>query len=217
MLLHLGLARLRLLRRGQRPSRFTLMILRRGWANESFSADLDYLDEVAARASRDAGPILECGSGLTTLLLGFLAARRGVEVWTLEHDMYWHAKIESLLSKFRVPPVHLELAPLKDFGTFDWYEAPLHRMPREFSLVICDGPPGTTRGGRYGLLPVCNSHLRRQAVILVDDLGRPADAEVVAEWGREAGVHSTIIRHGRKAFAVVTITGTPHGLGVPTG
>jgi hypothetical protein len=33
----------------------------------------DYLEEVIDRAARTSGPILECGSGLTSLLLGLYA------------------------------------------------------------------------------------------------------------------------------------------------
>jgi hypothetical protein len=61
---------------GELPSRSMLMDLRVGWGNEGWSGNLDFMEEVARRAATTAGPILECGSGVTTVLLGLLAGRR---------------------------------------------------------------------------------------------------------------------------------------------
>src|SRR5207302_10990097 len=63
---------------GTTPERRLLDELRAAWDNEGFTADIDYLAEVARHAAQTPGPVLECGSGLTTLLLGALAGRRGV-------------------------------------------------------------------------------------------------------------------------------------------
>src|SRR5215475_13344481 len=52
----------------------------RTWGNEEWNADPPYLLAVCEAASRVNAPILECGSGLTTILLGIFAARRGVQV-----------------------------------------------------------------------------------------------------------------------------------------
>src|SRR3954468_15119756 len=76
---------------GQSPSREMLTRLQAGWGNEGFAARTDYLEEVARRAVETPGPVLECGSGLTSILLGFLAGRRGVETWSLEHFPEWLA------------------------------------------------------------------------------------------------------------------------------
>ena len=59
----------------------TLAWLRQGWGNEGYSADTSYLEAIRHWASRVHGPILECGSGLTTLLLGIVARD---QVTTLE-------------------------------------------------------------------------------------------------------------------------------------
>src|SRR5881296_3729307 len=78
---------------GQPPTREALVRLREAWGNPSFAAKLEYLEEVARRGASVGGPILECGSGLTTLLLGLVAVRRGVDVWTLEHLPDWHDRV----------------------------------------------------------------------------------------------------------------------------
>ena len=135
---------------GQMPSRELLKKLRLGWDNQGWDAKLDYMEEILRRALETKGPVLECGSGLTTLLLGQLAGRRGVETWSLEHNAEWHGRVSSARARHRVQGVHLCFAPLRDYQEFNWYDPPLAEMPERFSLVICDGPPDT-RGGLRGL------------------------------------------------------------------
>jgi len=58
------------------PSRELIEQLRKGWGNEGWSGRPAYLEEVVKWAAITPGPILECGSGLTTILLELYAARR---------------------------------------------------------------------------------------------------------------------------------------------
>src|SRR5207237_8682566 len=46
-----------------------------GWANKSWSASEDYLVSCSQHAMACHGPILECGSGLTTILVGLIAQK----------------------------------------------------------------------------------------------------------------------------------------------
>src|SRR5881396_3334352 len=144
---------------GVAPERPLLAELRAAWGNDRCAADLDFLAEVAHLAAVTPGPVLECGSGLTTLLLGALAGRRGVEVWSLEHDLEWRRRVSAALREHVAGQVYLWLSPLGDYGAFDWYAAPLPLMPEQFRLVVCDGPPDGTRGGRFGLLSVIGNRL----------------------------------------------------------
>lgn len=170
------------------PDRELLEDLRDAWGNEGFSADLDYLVETARWAVRTRGPVLECGTGLTTVLLGVLAGRRWVDVWSLEHDQAWHDRVARVLQHHHIPGVHLCLAPLKSYGAFNWYTLPFAAMPARFSLVVCDGPPEKTRGGRYGLLPVLRDRLTAGTVILLDDAARESEFRVLGRWTREASL-----------------------------
>jgi len=125
------------------------------WGNQSYGADPEYLEEVIRISAKTSEPILECGSGLTTILLGLFAGRRGIPVWTLEHDAYWYKQTAATLSRYGIDGVELLLTPLRSYGEFSWYDPPLHQMPKRFGMVVCDGPPKkATRGDRYGLLPV---------------------------------------------------------------
>ncbi len=173
-----------------------------GWGNEIMSAMPEYLD-ASVRAMRGTkGPVLECGSGLSTILLGALAERSGARLCSLEHDRGWAARVRRALRRYRLRGVEVFHAPLRDYGAFTWYDAPLDRLPGEFSLVVCDGPPGDTPGGRYGLLPVLRERLRPGCVILLDDLHRPAERDIASRWARELGVIHEV-RGAAKPYAVI--------------
>src|SRR5690242_7811864 len=120
--LGVAIARLLQLPMGQVPGAGLLEALSRAWGNEGFSANLPYLAEVATQAARAEAPILECGSGLTTIVLGLLAGRRGIPVHTLEQMPDWFARISSVLRRNRIPGVQLHLTPLINYGSFEWYE-----------------------------------------------------------------------------------------------
>src|SRR5262252_2063791 len=185
---------------GATPTRETLNELIVGWGNEGFAAQVDYLEEVSRHAAKTPGPILECGSGLTTIVLGLLAGRRGVATWSLEHTPEWRTRVQCTLQQFDLPNVQVCRAPLRNLNHFEWYDAPLEVMPAEFRLVICDGPPGTTTGGRYGLLPLMGDRLPTGAVILLDDAGRAGEAAVIDRWTSEASLRTSYAG----SFAVMT-------------
>lgn len=189
---------------GRVPSRETLGRLLTGWDNDGMAADLDYVEEVARMATETEGPVLECGSGLTTVILGLLAGRRGVSTWSMEHHPEWQARVAGILQQHNIPGVNVCLAPLKDYGQFSWYELPATGLPDKFRLVICDGPPESTPGGRYGLVPVIGSRLAVGAQILLDDANRPSESEALRRWAAETGASVSLREMPTGSFALVT-------------
>ena len=70
---------------------------------------------------------------------------------------------------------------LKRYNDFDWYDITDVPLPENFSLVLCDGPPGTTFGGRYGLIPIMAGRLSK-SIILLDDFNRIEEKSIVSKW-----------------------------------
>lgn len=172
------------LKHNQLPARQTLMKLSYGWGN-LWQADVDLLEQLCKVLANTKGPVLECGSGLTTLLLGALTHSTRREVWTLEENAYWHARLQQTLNKHQLSHVRLCLAPLKDYGAYSWYTPPLDRMPEHFNLVVCDGPLGSTPGGRYGLLPVMHERLAQNCLIVMDDANRHDEQAAMVRWQQQ--------------------------------
>jgi Methyltransferase domain len=188
---------------GQIPDRRQLSELISGWSNDGYVANLEYLEAVAKSSVQTPGPVLECGSGATTLLLGILCGRRDVEVWSLENSVEWQERVMEALKSIGISSVHVCTSPLIEYGDFVWYDPPLAQMPKEFSLVICDGPPGTTKGGRYGLLPVMGNRLPSGSTILLDDAGRPGEVELIKKWEDEASFETEVIKTQGSEYALM--------------
>jgi hypothetical protein len=175
-----------------------------GWGNERWAAEPHYLREVIGSAELAKGSILECGSGLTTLMMGAIASRRGIQLHSLEHNPEWHARVCEAIERFGLTNVTVHLAPLRDFGPFDWYDAQLSELPDDFSLVVCDGPPGVTRGGRSGMLPMMRGKLAKTVSILIDDTNRDAEGQLARKWIGELGA-SNGLHAGGRGFARIDV------------
>lgn len=187
------------------PTREQLTHLFEAWGT-SWAGEADLLAETARRAAKSHGAILECGSGLTTLLAAVYAS---APVYALEHQPYWGRRIRRLLDRHKLDGATVVDAPLESRGQFDWYST--GGLPRrKFSLVICDGPPtATTKGGRYGLLPCMHECLEENAVILLDDYRRDTDKDIVPRWSDEFGVTIEEVRGNTESssFAVLRAAG----------
>ena len=188
---------------GEVPSSALLASLEHAWGEDGFRARGGYLAAVAQEAAKTRGPVLEAGTGLTTLLLGMLAGQRGADVWSVEHLPVYHQRTQAAIARYRVCNVRVVLASLAEYGEFSWYSSSeLARMPRDFRLVVADGPPAGTHGGRYGLLPVMRSHFASDVVILVDDAMRSEEQAALAEWERRFHVSCEMHAHDSRVWAV---------------
>ena len=160
-----------------------------GWGNVGYSAEHEFLRALLRMAREARGPILECGSGLSTILVGHIAQQHGNRLWSLEHHPGWAERVRGRLSECGIESVEICVAPLKDYGEFTWYDPPSDDLPDAFSLVICDGPPHNTHGGRYGLLPVIRNRLAPASTIMLDDAEREEERQIAQRWCEESGGH----------------------------
>src|SRR5262245_33168109 len=198
------------------PGDRLLLELIYGWGNETWSALDEYLAACVQSALVTRGPILECGSGLSTLVVGAIAKQRGIEHWVLEHSPEWAAKLQRHLDRYRIDSVRLCIGPLKNYGEFDWYDAPLGVLPDRFGLVICDGPPYWNKGGRFGLVPILRPRLTAGCVILLDDGAREQERAIAKQWASNLGASSETLGTA-KPYLKLTVSGGPHEIPLPRG
>lgn len=174
-----------------------------GWGNESWSAEPEFLRSCIERSLTTKAPILECGSGLSTIVLGVIAQHTGNTIWSLEHLPEWGERARLCLDEFHIDAARLCVAPLAHYGDCDWYDPPLESMPDRFGLVVCDGPPSTTFGGRYGLVPVMKNWLKRGCVILLDDAEREAEQATVHRWAEELPCRFSMVGEAKPFFTAI--------------
>jgi hypothetical protein len=174
--------------------------------NQSYGADPEYLDEVVRRSATTSKPILECGSGLTTILLGLFAGARGVSVWSLEHDPEWYESTAAMIRRYKIENVHLLRSSLRSYGDYSWYDAPLDQMPKHFGMVVCDGPPKkSTTGDRYGLIPVMRNRLGTGSFILLDDVELENPDPVLSRWLDEVSASYQLFPSRASSYAVIML------------
>lgn len=192
------------------PGNPVLIDLIYGWGNEGWSALDEYLAACIRQVLETNGPTLECGSGLSTILIGMLAKKRGQSHWALEHSPEWAMKVQRMLTRYALDSAVVLCAnPLKDYGSFCWYNPPLESMPSVFEVIICDGPPGGTKGGRYGLAPIMKERIKPGCVILLDDAGREQERAVAERWRTEIGA-CVEVNGARKPYITMTVMNTRH-------
>ncbi len=172
-----------------------------GWDN-SYSAVNGFVAACASYALKSKGPVLECGSGLTTLILGGIAGQLGYEVWVLEHKPKWGRRLRAYLDHFGMNNIRLCRAPLRQYEDFDWYDPPLADMPRQFDLVVCDGPPGKTRGGRSGLSGIMGKRMGPGTLILLDDAHRRGEIHAAGLWTRQFKAGCKLVNADRAYYEI---------------
>ena len=156
------------------------------WDNPDWSADARYLIECGRQARTATGTVLECGTGLTTLIVASVLQQRGnAKLVSLEHDAGWAASIQTWLSRYDLSSARVITKPLKQYDSYQWYDVSELECD-SISLVICDGPPSTTQGGRGGLLWVLLNNLHSNCLILLDDCQRQEEMDILAAWSRRA-------------------------------
>jgi hypothetical protein len=149
------------------------------------SIDSNFLAGMLRWYGKTSGPVLECGSGLTTLVLATAAWTQARPSVSLEDDARWNARIRAALPRRARSRLDCRVVPLVDHGDFDWYDVEAVNLPNGIGLVVCDGPKGTTRGGRYGLAPVMKDRLAPGCIVLLDDTSREAERAIIEQWCAE--------------------------------
>ncbi len=142
-------------------------------------------------AMKARGTVVELGSGHGSAVLA-AALPSSCRLMSIEHD----ERFLNLTTSSSY--VHAPIAQ-------GWYDAAKVRasLPHDIVALVVDGPPGSLGNGRLGLL----DHLDLfQALVpmIIDDVNRPAEAQLANEIGRRRGqpVHIHQLGGGR-AFAVI--------------
>ena len=124
-----------------------------------YAADAGVLALLVGIARKCRGPIIETGSGLSSVLLGAVSDS---QVYALEHVTSYAASTVAMCEEAGVSNVGVCMAPMKD----NWYDLDAFDLPAKFALGFCDGPPrmfGTRMRFFDHIAPRCSA-------IIVDDV-----------------------------------------------
>lgn len=172
------------------------------WGNEGWSGLSEYLMACLQHTDKSGGYVLECGSGLSTILMGIIGKPKGVKIISLENSAKWRKRTGWYLHHFNLNNVSILYSPIADKGNYQWYNIEGHSLPEKISLVILDGPPGDIKGGRTGFFPECKNLVVRDTVILVDDVERKEEMGMVTDFAKSMDFRYTLTK-GEKPFATM--------------
>lgn len=145
-----------------------------------WAADREILRLAVGLVRSASGPILEVGSGLSTVLMA--AAAPAQRVWCLEHAPEYAARTEALARQAGVDNIAIVTSPI---GPGGWYELgdDLAALPERFAFAFVDGPPRVF-GGRMGFFTALGA---RAETILCDDTDDPDYLAAIGGWAAAQG------------------------------
>ncbi len=135
--------------------------------------------------------VVECGSGLSTLVLARVCHNIGAELHSLESDDRFISSTRSYLDLYQLTgdSSSLHHAPLIEHEIagehWRWYR--YDKLPAAgIGLLLIDGPVGRLhRHARYPALPLLHDRLADGCLIVLDDADRADEREIVERWLKE--------------------------------
>lgn len=168
----------------------------RGWDNP-FAAEVELIVTMYHLAKQSKGPILETGTGLTTLVMAL--ANPDAEIHSLEHDPVWASATKYRLDYLGIKNVSIHFAPLKDYEDGKWYNA--ESLPaKNYDLVLCDGPPRRI-SNRSLLYTMLYDQIRDSRVLVMDDADDDAAVAPIKSWSEGLG-RSVDVMGQKRRFAL---------------
>lgn len=176
----------------------TFMPSLRGWA-----ASPDLVRLVVRHIDRlHPGLVVECGSGASSIWMGYALRRHGRgRVVAIEHEAHYAEQTRAMVAEHGLNDVvEVRLAPLVEvdpaaltdpagegFTTADrWYDTSALSDLDGIGLLLVDGPPASTgRQVRYPALPTFWPNLADDAVIILDDTTRKDERALGERWLEE--------------------------------
>lgn len=145
--------------------------------------------------------VVELGGGVSTLYIGRLLLGGDGRLWTVEHDERWADFLEHQVAGEGldevVTVVRAPLAPM-DAGwpgeDARWYDRDRLRAAvgdQRVDLLVVDGPPAFQAGrnhARYPAVPFFAPTLADDYTVVLDDIDRFGEQDIVESWERALGV-----------------------------
>lgn len=157
-----------------------------------WSAGADFLALLVEHVL-ETGPatIVECGSGLSTLMLARCCQLNGRgRLYSLEHAAEHAARSRTELDRYGLASqADVMVAPLRPYELGDgrrlWYDL-ANLTVQGIDLLVIDGPPGRLAPlARYPALPLLYHRLSPASRIYLDDAARPDEWAILQRWQSE--------------------------------
>lgn len=147
--------------------------------------------------------VVELGSGVSTLVIAKAGAKKLISI---DNSDEFATKTRSMLKEHGVRGVEVRVAPLTPHASgVDWYDTSKLSDIKNIDLLFIDGPPGSNNlDARRPALTELLTRLSPKAVIIMDDVNRPAERELAEAFVKALPSHVLTIHHHEKGTAVIS-------------
>jgi hypothetical protein len=156
-----------------------------------------------AMTETPASRVLDIGVGQTTKLLDSIAKVRPIDVVSIESDRDWATRIATTVAH----PVLISSLVVRTVRRQEALCFDSTNITGHFNAVIVDGPMGSRRRSRWGVLEILDRCLAEDFLVIFDDASRRGELDTVREFVRShAGRVRTRFVHAGKSQCLVYTT-----------
>lgn len=165
------------------------------WSSSSIrpSAMVQILNEIVVN---NRNTIVEFGCGITTVYIAKILKQYGGHLYSVEDNNEWIDIVSIMLKENNLEDyvtfVHAPLCKSKySLKNCDWYDENIVQKALKdikINMVIVDGPPAymeETELSRYPAIPVLLDQLSDNFCIVLDDVFRNGEKEILALWEKQ--------------------------------
>ncbi len=171
---------------------------------------------VATVLERQPRLIVECGSGLSTLLCAYALRKIGRgRIVSLDHDRQFAEQTRVLLAAHDLTEwaevVYAPLVPAEIGGAiWQWYDIASLKDVDGIDVLIVDGPPGNVQAqSRYPAVPLLRDRLALDAIIVLDDADRKDERAIVQRWLQDVAGFQVVGETASRRGIVLQRRGVP--------
>lgn len=164
-----------------------------GWAASADFMKIVYREILKKIQTNEELLIVECGSGVSTVLMAYLLKKYSPhsKIISLDHSYDYLKKTKNELKLHNLLDIVVPLyAPLKyyviDEDEWLWYDISQLHIDTSIDILLVDGPPMDTQPlARYPALPLLRKFMGDKTLILLDDASREEERKIVQKWLRD--------------------------------
>ena len=144
--------------------------------------------------------VVECGGGISTLFIAKILKMKGGHLYTIEHDEEWSIILKEQIDQLGLNEyISLITAPLINsklsIGDLLWYDQDIISSKIgniSIDLLLIDGPLAYLKENqysRYPAVPFFQSYFAKDYSVILDDINRLGEREIVKMWENLTGIH----------------------------
>lgn len=142
--------------------------------------------------------VIECGSGISTIIMAKALADQGGRIVSVDHDATWQNLVRKMSGGLEcIDFIHTALKSKGIGQEFDWYDQQIlynELGDQKFDMGFVDAPiANRTPQARFPAFPLLKSYFDESFALFLDDTNREGERKIANEWAKEYGLNLRIM------------------------